>query len=98
MRCSIPRKAIERGAPWVFAIITGGGKGIGFGIASAFAEQGASLFITGRTEGRLAEAAEKLKGEYGADVAYTVAEGSDEAQVEAAVAKCIEHFGKLTLW
>ena len=43
------------------AIITGGGKGIGFGIASAFAEQGASLFITGRTEGRLAEAAEKLK-------------------------------------
>ena len=77
------------------AIITGGGKGIGFGIASAFAEQGASLFITGRTEGRLAEAAEKLKGEYGADVAYTVAEGSDEAQVEAAVAKCVEHFGKL---
>ena len=77
------------------AIITGGGKGIGFGIASAFAEQGASLFITGRTEGRLAEAAEKLKGEYGADVAYAVAEGSDEAQVEAAVAKCVEHFGKL---
>lgn len=77
------------------AIITGGGKGIGFGIASAFAEQGASLFITGRTEGRLADAAEKLKGEYGADVAYTVAEGSDEAQVEAAVAKCVEHFGKL---
>ena len=77
------------------AIITGGGKGIGFGIASAFAEQGASLFITGRTEGRLADAAEKLKGEYGANVAYTVAEGSDEAQVEAAVAKCVEHFGKL---
>ena len=69
-------------------------RGIGFGIASAFAEQGASLFITGRTEGRLAEAAEK-RGEYGADVAYTVAEGSNEAQVEAAVAKCVEHFGKL---
>ena len=72
------------------AIITGGGKGIGFGIASAFAEQGASLFITGRTEGRLAEAAEKLKGEYGADVAYAVAEGSDEAQVEAAVEEGID--------
>ena len=70
-------------------------KGIGFGIASAFAEQGPSLFITGRTEGRLTEAAEKLKGEYGVDVAYTVAEGSDEAQVEAAIAKCVEHFGKL---
>ena len=34
------------------ALITGGGKGIGFGIASAFAEQGAKLFITGRTESR----------------------------------------------
>ena len=77
------------------AIITGGGKGIGFGIASAFAEQGAKLFITGRTEGRLADAAEKLTAEYGAEVAYAVAEGSDEAQVEAAIAKCVEHFGKL---
>lgn len=33
------------------AIITGGGKGIGFGIASAFAEQGASLFITAAPRG-----------------------------------------------
>ena len=35
------------------AIITGGGKGIGFGIASAFAEEGANLCITGRNEQRL---------------------------------------------
>lgn len=77
------------------ALITGGGKGIGFGIASAFAEQGAKLFITGRTESRLADAAEKLTGEYGTEVTYTVAEGSDESQVEAALAKCVEHFGKL---
>lgn len=77
------------------ALITGGGKGIGFGIASAFAEQGAKLFITGRTESRLADAAEKLTGEYGTEVAYTVAEGSDESQVKAALAKCVEHFGKL---
>lgn len=77
------------------ALITGGGKGIGFGIASAFAEQGAKLFITGRTESRLADAAEKLTGEYGTEVTYTVAEGSDESQVETALAKCVEHFGKL---
>ena len=38
------------------AIITGGGKGIGFGIASAFAEEGANLCITGRNEQRLIKA------------------------------------------
>ena len=31
------------------AIITGGGKGIGFGLAKAFAKEGANLTITGRT-------------------------------------------------
>lgn len=29
------------------AIITGGGKGIGFGLAKAFAKEGANLTITG---------------------------------------------------
>ena len=46
------------------AIVTGGGKGIGYGIASKMAEHGANIFITGRTEGRLAEAAEKLNSRY----------------------------------
>ena len=35
------------------AIITGGGKGIGFGLAKAFAKEGANLTITGRTMSRL---------------------------------------------
>ena len=34
-------------------IITGGGKGIGFGLAQAFAEEGSDLVLTGRTESRL---------------------------------------------
>ena len=42
-------------------IITGGGKGIGFGLAEAFAQEGSNLVITGRTESRLVAAKEKLE-------------------------------------
>ena len=44
-------------------IITGGGKGIGFGIAQAFAAEGSDLVLTGRTESRLIAAKEKLEKE-----------------------------------
>lgn len=39
-------------------IITGGGKGIGYGLAQAFAAEGSNLVITGRTESRLKAAKE----------------------------------------
>ena len=48
-------------------IITGGGKGIGFGIATAFAKAGSNLAITGRTESTLLKAKEELKND-GIDV------------------------------
>ena len=37
-------------------IVTGGGRGIGFGISTAYAKAGAKLVITGRTEATLLEA------------------------------------------
>lgn len=77
------------------AIVTGGGKGIGFGIASAFAAEGADLCITGRNEQRLIDASEKLKEQYGRDVIYVTAEGSDEEAVKKVIATTVEHFGKL---
>ena len=77
------------------AIITGGGKGIGFGIASAFAEEGANLCITGRNEQRLIDAEAKLKEQYSVDVMHVAAEGSDEEAVKNVIAQTIAHFGKL---
>lgn len=76
-------------------LITGGGKGIGFGLAEAFAEEGSNLVLTGRTESRLLAAKQKLEEKYGIEVLPLVADGADEEAIKMVVAKCIEKFGKL---
>ena len=77
-------------------IITGGGKGIGFGLAQAFAEAGSNLVITGRTLSRLESAKERLEAEYGVKVLPIVADGADEAAIKDVVAQTIATFGKIT--
>ena len=76
-------------------IITGGGKGIGLGLAQAFAAEGSDLVITGRTESRLIEAKERLEAEFGIKVLPIVADGADEDAIRNVVAKTIETFGKI---
>lgn len=55
------------------ALITGGGTGIGYGIARAFADAGAHIVICGRTQSVLEEATHRL----GDDCAYFVQDISD---------------------
>lgn len=76
-------------------IITGGGKGIGFGLAQAFAEAGSDLVLTGRTESRLLKAKEELETRYGIRVLPIVADGSDEDAIREVVRKTIETFGRI---
>ena len=77
-------------------IITGGGKGIGFGLAQAFAEEGSNLVITGRTESRLLKAKELLEAQYGIEVLHVVADGADEEAIKNVGKLTIEKFGKIT--
>lgn len=77
------------------AIITGGGKGIGFGLAQAFAREGANLVLTGRTESRLVAAKENLEQEYGISVLPIVADGADEDAIRSVVTKTVERFGRI---
>lgn len=76
-------------------IITGGGKGIGFGLAQAFAEEGSDLVLTGRTESRLLTAKEELETRYGIRVLPIVADGADEEAIRGVVRKTIETFGRI---
>lgn len=76
-------------------IVTGGGQGIGLGIARAFAAEGASLAITGRNLDKLEKAAEQIKADYNVPVFCVSADGSKEADVKNAVAKIAEHYGRI---
>ena len=76
-------------------IITGGGKGIGYGLAQAFAEAGSNLVITGRTLSRLESAKDRLEAEYGVKVLPIVADGADEEAIRNVVAQTVATFGKI---
>lgn len=76
-------------------IITGGGKWIGFGIATAFAKAKSNLVITGRTESTLLKAKEELEDKYGVKVLAITADGGYEDQVKGAIDKVVEEFGRI---
>ena len=83
------------------AIITGGGKAksIGYGIAVAYAKEGANLVLTGRNMQKLLDAKEELEQLYGIRVLPMQADVTpdDDAEdiVKNVVAKTIETFGRI---
>ena len=76
-------------------MITGGGRGIGFGLSTAFAKAGAKLVLTGRTEATLLAAKEKLETAYGCEVLTVVADGADEEAIQNVIDKTAERFGRI---
>jgi NAD(P)-dependent dehydrogenase (short-subunit alcohol dehydrogenase family) len=78
------------------ALITGASRGIGLGVARAFAREGASVFLCARGEKTLREAANKLEAE-GAAVGYRSADVSDPEDAERLVASALERFPDLEI-
>lgn len=90
------------------AIITGGGKAtlnngepgsIGYGIAHAYAKEGANLVLTGRNVSKLNDAKEELEAKYGIKVLAMQADvnaGADnESVVKAVVDETVKAFGRI---
>lgn len=76
------------------ALVTGATSGIGRAIALRFAEEGASLAITGRRSERLADTAERARAA-GAEVVSITAEHTRGEDNERAVAEALQGLGGL---
>lgn len=90
------------------AIITGGGRSvlpdgrcgsIGYGIATAYAKEGANLVLTGRNLQKLLDAKEELERLYGVQVlpiqADMAAGADNEAVVQNVVQQAVDTFGNI---
>lgn len=78
------------------AIITGGGQGIGQGIALAFAKEGARVLITGRTQETLETTVRAIESA-GGEAAWIVGTAGVRADAEAAAVKAIDCFGRVDI-
>lgn len=76
--------------------ITGASAGLGREMAIQFAQQGAVVVISARRTDKLQEV-QKLMEEMGAKVLSLPCDVIDEKQIEACVAKIIQHFGQLDI-
>ena len=90
------------------AIITGAGRAvlsdgrcgsIGYGIATAYAKEGANIVITGRNVQKLQDAKEELERLYGIQVLTVAADVNAKADNKAVVAEVVrqtmEKFGRI---
>jgi NAD(P)-dependent dehydrogenase (short-subunit alcohol dehydrogenase family) len=78
------------------AIITGGGKGIGRAISSAFASEGASVVMAARTRSRLEETAEAIRAQ-GGNAQAILTDVTDESQIERMVGEVIQAYGRIDI-
>ena len=80
------------------AIITGGTRGIGFGIAKKFLENGANVAVCGSRQSSVDKAlAEFAELGYTDTVMGIVPDLSDPASIETEFAKVVERFGRLDI-
>lgn len=90
-----PRAALKDSASGKVIFITGASRGIGRATAVAFAEAGArAVYLTARSERALEETRDMLRqANPNTQCAWSACDVTSAAQVEAAVADCVERFG-----
>ena len=78
------------------ALITGGGRGIGRGIATVFAEAGAAVVVTARTPDQLEETVTRIRNGGGRAISV-VGDVVKRVDNERAVAAALDAFGRIDI-
>jgi NAD(P)-dependent dehydrogenase (short-subunit alcohol dehydrogenase family) len=78
------------------ALITGSGRGIGRAMAKLFAQEGARVFLTARTEAELSVTAKEIVAAHG-EAAYITADLTREADCQHVVAAAREKFARIDI-
>jgi pyruvate,water dikinase len=79
------------------AVITGGSRGLGLGIAKAFVQAGASVVIASRSAGSVERAVAQLR-DLGGRAIGTPCDVGELEQVESLAAFACDHFGGFDIW
>ncbi len=79
------------------ALVTGGSKGLGKAMARGFAEAGADVFISSRSEAELKAAAAEIGDGLNVKVEWMVADMVDRSQVKALAAEAVKRLGKIDI-
>jgi 3-oxoacyl-[acyl-carrier protein] reductase len=79
------------------AIITGASRGIGSGIATVFAQQGADVAFTYSSSSEAAETLEKSLQAYGTKVKAYQSNAADFVEAQELAAKVLEEFGQIDI-
>lgn len=78
-------------------VITGSGRGLGRQIAFSFAESGANVVVTARTEKEIKQTAEKINREKEGKAIYVPADISNEKDVKNLVKRTVKKFNKVDI-
>ena len=79
------------------AIVTGGAKGLGYGISRRLAKDGAKLLITGRDGKATEEVAAQIRKEIGTEAIGMATDVGVKADVEAMIQRAVDEFGGLDI-
>ena len=79
------------------ALITGGGEGIGRGLAAAFLKEGARVVIAEFNAPLGQRTAEELGKETGGEIVYVPCDVSDKSQMQSAVAETVSRYGGIDI-